>query len=66
MGIRTHTRRQHGNPISLLVFFQNKENRLKIIYLFAMWMGKPEEKKLLRRFRCRWVDNIKMDFRESG
>jgi hypothetical protein len=27
-------------------------------------MRKPEGKKLLKRLRCKWVDNIKMDLRE--
>jgi hypothetical protein len=26
----------------------------------------PEEKRSLRRPRCRWEDNIKMDLREIG
>jgi hypothetical protein len=29
-------------------------------------VGKPEGKRPLRRPRCRWVDNIKMDLREIG
>jgi hypothetical protein len=29
-------------------------------------VGKPEGKRPLRRLRCRWVDNIKMDLREKG
>jgi hypothetical protein len=29
-------------------------------------VGKPEEKRQLRRPRCRWGDNIKMDLREIG
>jgi hypothetical protein len=29
-------------------------------------VGKPEGKRPLRRPRCRWVDNIKMDFRGIG
>jgi hypothetical protein len=29
-------------------------------------VGKPEEKRPLGRPRCRWVDNIKMDLRETG
>jgi hypothetical protein len=29
-------------------------------------VGKPEGKRPLGRPRCRWVDNIKMDFREIG
>jgi hypothetical protein len=29
-------------------------------------VGKPEGKRPLRRPRCRWVDNIKMDVREIG
>jgi hypothetical protein len=27
---------------------------------------KPEEKRSLRRPRCRWVDNIKIDLRKTG
>jgi hypothetical protein len=30
------------------------------------FLGKPEEKRPLGRPRRRWVDNIKMDFRELG
>jgi hypothetical protein len=29
-------------------------------------VGKPEGKRLLGRQRRRWVDNIKMDLRETG
>jgi hypothetical protein len=29
-------------------------------------VGKPEGKRPLRRPRCRWVDNIKIDLREIG
>jgi hypothetical protein len=29
-------------------------------------VGKPEGKRPLGRPRCRWEDNIKMDFREIG
>jgi hypothetical protein len=29
-------------------------------------VGKPERKRPLRRPRCVWVDNIKMDLREIG
>jgi hypothetical protein len=29
-------------------------------------VGKPGGKRTLGRPRCRWVDNIKMDFREVG
>jgi hypothetical protein len=34
----------------------------------AYWVlvGKPEGKRPLRRPRRRWVDNIKMDLRETG
>jgi hypothetical protein len=31
---------------------------------FTTLLGKPEGKRLLRRPRCRWVDNIKMNLRE--
>jgi hypothetical protein len=33
---------------------------------YRILVGKPEGKRLLRRPRCRWVDNIKMDVREIG
>jgi hypothetical protein len=29
-------------------------------------VGKPEGRRPLVKARCRWVDNIKMDFREIG
>ena len=29
-------------------------------------VGKPEGKRLLRRPRCRWENNIKMDLQEVG
>jgi hypothetical protein len=29
-------------------------------------MGKPEEKRPVGRPKCRWEDNIKMDFKEVG
>jgi hypothetical protein len=31
---------------------------------YRVLVGKPEERRLLLRPRHRWVDNIKMDFRE--
>jgi hypothetical protein len=31
---------------------------------YRIFMGKPEEKRPLGRPRCKWVDNIKIDFRE--
>jgi hypothetical protein len=33
---------------------------------YRILVGKPEEKKQLGRPRRRWMDNIKMDFRERG
>jgi hypothetical protein len=33
---------------------------------YRLLVGKPEGKKPLRRPRCRWVDNIKMDLGEVG
>jgi hypothetical protein len=33
------------------------------VYIFG---GKPEGKRPLGRLRCRWVDNIKIDLRETG
>jgi hypothetical protein len=29
-------------------------------------VGKPEEKRILRKPRCRWKEDIKMNFRETG
>jgi hypothetical protein len=31
---------------------------------YRIWIGKPEGKRPLGRPRSRWVDNIKMDFRD--
>jgi hypothetical protein len=33
---------------------------------YRILVGKPEEKRPLRRPRRRWVDNIKMDLRDIG
>jgi hypothetical protein len=33
---------------------------------YRILVGKPEEKRPLGRPRCRWVDNIKIDLRETG
>jgi hypothetical protein len=33
---------------------------------YTILVGKPEGKRPLRRPRRRWVDNIKMDLRETG
>jgi hypothetical protein len=33
---------------------------------YRILMGKPEGRRPLGRSRRRWVDNIKMDFREIG
>jgi hypothetical protein len=33
---------------------------------YRILVGKPEGKRPLGRPRCRWVDNIKIDFRERG
>jgi hypothetical protein len=34
--------------------------------MYRGFMGKPEEKRPLRRPRSRWEDNIKMDLQELG
>jgi hypothetical protein len=34
--------------------------------IYRILVGKPEEKRPLRRPRCRWEDNIKMDLQEVG
>jgi hypothetical protein len=33
---------------------------------YRILVGKPEGRRPLGRPRCRWVDNIKMDLRETG
>jgi hypothetical protein len=33
---------------------------------YRIMLGNPEGKRPLGRPRCRWVDNIKMDVRETG
>jgi hypothetical protein len=33
---------------------------------YSLLVGKPDGKRPLGRPRCRWVDNIRMDFREVG
>jgi hypothetical protein len=38
----------------------------KKINTYRILMGKPEGKRTLGRRRCRWADNIKMDFRNIG
>jgi hypothetical protein len=35
-------------------------------YAYRILIGKPEEKRPLGRRRRSWVDNIKMDLRETG
>jgi hypothetical protein len=37
-----------------------------MIYLYRVLVGKPEEKRPLRRPRHRWEDIIKMDHQEVG
>jgi hypothetical protein len=34
--------------------------------VYRVLVGKPEGKRPLGRFRCRWGDNIKMDLKEMG
>jgi hypothetical protein len=34
--------------------------------VYRVLVRRPEGKKPLRRPRCRWEDNIKMDLRETG
>jgi hypothetical protein len=33
---------------------------------YRLLVGKPDERRPLGRPRCRWLDNIKMDFVEVG
>jgi hypothetical protein len=33
---------------------------------YKIWLGKPERKRQLRRPKCRWEDNIRMNLRETG
>jgi len=34
--------------------------------VYRGFVGKPEGKRPLRRLRCRWEDNIRMDLQEVG
>jgi hypothetical protein len=34
--------------------------------VYRVFVGKPEGKRPLERPRCRWQDNINMDFQEVG
>jgi hypothetical protein len=34
--------------------------------MYRLLVGKPEGRRPLGRPRCRWIDNIKMDFLEIG
>jgi hypothetical protein len=34
--------------------------------VYGVLVGRPEGKRPLGRFRCRWEDNIKMNLREIG
>ena len=34
--------------------------------VFRVLVGRPEGKRPLRRPRCRWVDNVRMDHQEVG
>jgi hypothetical protein len=34
--------------------------------MYRLSVGKPEGKRTLGRTRCKWVDNIRMDFGEVG
>jgi hypothetical protein len=34
--------------------------------VYRILVGKPEGRRPLRRPRCRWVDNIKIDLRKIG
>jgi len=34
--------------------------------VYRVLVGRPEGKRTLGRPSCRWVDNIKMDLRETG
>jgi hypothetical protein len=38
----------------------------EIIHVYRLTVGKPKEKRLLGRPRCRRKDNIKMDLIETG
>jgi hypothetical protein len=36
------------------------------LFCYSLIVGKPEGKRSLGCPRCRWVDNIKMDLKETG
>jgi hypothetical protein len=43
-----------------ILYYRNKRNAYRIL------VGNPEGKRPLERPRRRWMDNIKMDLRETG
>jgi hypothetical protein len=56
--------------INLIFYIMCKDNTCSMHgekkNVYRVMVGKPEGKRPLRRPRCRWEDNIKMDFREIG
>jgi hypothetical protein len=45
---------------TLILHFLRKKN------VYRLFVGEPEGKKQLRRPRSSWMENIKMDLRETG
>jgi hypothetical protein len=41
-------------------------NRILVVGVYRVLVGKPERKRLLCRTSHRWEDNIKMDLQEVG
>jgi hypothetical protein len=56
----------HPVFILLPIKFELKENSSLVRSAYGILVGKPGGKRLLKRHRHRWEDNIKMDFREIG
>jgi hypothetical protein len=46
------------------IFYKNYN--IIILTMYRVLVGKPEGKRPLRRPRCRWEDNIKMDLQIMG
>jgi hypothetical protein len=46
--------------------FESHSRHGYLYFVLLFYVGKPEGKRPLGRPRRRWVDNIKMDLRETG
>jgi hypothetical protein len=73
---KLHNDELHGLYSSLSIATVNKSRRMRWAGhvarmgegrgVYRVLVGRPESKSPLKRSRCRWEDNIKMDLREIG